>query len=91
MRRLLIALIVVLVAALTATPALTQEFLDPFNCAAQDMIVGGGYECAPQGAAVTPPPATSPAHVFQGGYHWYWYPESGWWYESGGSLYPEGA
>jgi hypothetical protein len=77
---------------LAAPPAATQEVLDPFKCAAQGMRVGGGYECAPAdyaGPLDTPAPET-PAHVYQGGYHWYWYPESGWWYDPGdGYLYPE--
>jgi len=85
-----IAMLVValLVSLLAAAPVLAQELLDPNNCAAQGMKVGGGYECAPLDAAVIPPEPAYPAHVYQGGYHWYWYPESGWWYELGGHLYP---
>lgn len=90
MSRLIIGLIVAPVVTLATMPAFAQGVLDPFNCAAQGMQVGGGYECAPQGVAVLPPTPADVAHVYQGGYHWYWYPESGWWYQAeDGYLYPD--
>jgi opacity protein-like surface antigen len=89
MRRLVIAVVVALVATLPALPAVGQEVLDPHNCRAQGMQVGGGYECAPLSASVMPPAPSDVAHVYQGGYHWYWYPDSGWYYDPGdGYLYP---
>jgi opacity protein-like surface antigen len=88
MYKLTIAVLAAVLALALATLALAQEVLDPNNCAAQGMKVGGGYECAPLDAAVIPPQPEYPAHVYQGSYHWYWYPESGWWYELGSQLYP---
>lgn len=90
MRRWKVVAVGAVMLALAAPSASAQEVLDPFNCAAQGMKVGGGYECAPMNAGVIPPEPESPAHVYQGGYHWYWHPESGWWYDPGdGYLYPE--
>ena len=89
MRMYIMAALVVALTLALAVPALAQEVLDPNNCAAQGMKVGGGYECAPLDAAVIPPEPEYPAHINQGGPDWYWYPESGWWYEHGGYLYPD--
>ena len=61
MRNLLIALAVALMVALAAPLAMAQElYSDPFNCAAQGMKVGGGYECAPLDAGVYTPPQRTP-------------------------------
>ena len=72
-------------------PAAAQEqTLDPFNCAAQGMQVGGGYECAPLGVGVHTPPPSEYAYINHGK-PMYWWPDSGWWYVGeDGYLYPEG-
>jgi hypothetical protein len=92
MRKLIIALAVTLMVALAAPLAMAQElYSDPFNCAAQGMKVGGGYECAPLDAGVYTPPPANPVIINQGGYDWYYYgPEQGWWYlAEDGNLYPD--
>jgi len=92
MRKLIIALAMALMVALGASQAIPQElYSDPFNCAAQGMKVGGGYECAPMSADVDTPPPANPVIINQGGYDWYYYgPEQGWWYlAEDGYLYPD--
>ena len=92
MRRLGIALVMAVMMALAAPQAMTQElYSDPFNCAAQGMKVGGGYECAPMDAVVYTPPSANPIVINQGGYDWYYFgPEEGWWYMAeDGFLYPD--